>query len=602
MTWLQAVEQFVPSVWKLSVRVWRDRIVRYARQRWQYPLWRWRYRRLTPALRRQMLDRIRQWPAPPLISIVLPVYETPSVWLKAAIRSVQAQIYPHWELCIADDASPSPRIRRILEDFAYRDRRIKLRFRPCNGHIAAATNTALELVQGELCAFLDHDDELAPDALFRVVEDFVHHPHAMLWYSDEDKLNRWGGRCDPYFKCDWNPDLFLSHNLITHLAVYRTSLLRELTGMRDGFDGAQDYDLALRAVERIKAAQIRHIPRVLYHWRMGHGSTARRAQDKPYAFQAAQRAIHEHLERRGLSGQVEEAPLTGGMLRVHYALPAPAPAVTILIPTRNRADLLRRCVESVRRQTRYPNYELLIVDNRSDDPETLNYLAHLHATRQARVSAWPHPFNYAALHNEMIPEAAGEFVCLLNNDTEAIHPEWLEEMASHLARPETGAVGARLWYPNQSLQHGGVILGIGGCAGHAHKGLPRGRPGYLGRAAVIQNVSAVTGACMLLRKADFIAVGGMAADHLGIALNDVDLCLRLRERGLRIVWTPYAELYHHESASRGDEHDPARAARFAAEREYFQNRWHAWLQADPAYSPNLTLSGENFAFAWPPRI
>ncbi len=567
-----------------------------------YPRWIQNYDTLNPKMVKRMQQRIKTWDVQPVISIVMPTYNTPEKWLREAIESVQDQIYQNWELCIADDASSQPHVRRILEEYAKADKRIKIILRTENGHISAASNTALDEVTGELITFLDHDDRLAKHALFWVVKDILAHPEAMLWYSDEDKINEKGERYDPYFKSDWNPDLFLSYNLINHLAVYRTALIQEIAGFREGYEGAQDYDLALRVIEQIEASQIRHIPRILYHWRAVSGSTATRQDEKPYALTAAQKAISEHLERRDIEARVTEAPNVPGAIRVQYALPAALPLVSLIIPTRNGVDFLSRCVESILEKTDYQNFEIVIVNNESDDPATLAYMAQLEETENARIIDYPHPFNYAEINNMAVEQAEGELIGLLNNDLEIISPDWLSEMVSHALRPEIGAVGARLWYPNEILQHGGVILGIGSVAGHSHKYLQRHQFGYFSRACLIQNFSAVTAACLVMRKQDFLAVGGLDAEHLGIAFNDVDFCLKIKALGLRIVWTPYAELYHHESVSRGHENTPEKQARFQKECDYMKSRWDNLLVNDPAYSPNLTLETEDFAYAWPPRV
>lgn len=567
-----------------------------------YPRWIKQYDTLTPEIVRKMQQQIEKCELCPTISIVMPTFNTDAKWLRAAIDSVIAQIYPYWELCIADDASTAPHVRPLLEEYANRDQRLKVHFRETNGHISVASNNALEMVTGDFVTFLDHDDTLAPHALFWVVQDIHNYPDALLWYSDEDKIDKNDKRQDPYFKCDWNPDLFLSHNLITHLAVYRTDLVREIGGFREGYEGAQDYDLALRALERITPLQIRHIPRILYHWRIIAGSTASRPEEKPYALAAAHKAIGEFLEKQGYGVRLTEAPEVPGTTRVQYLLPSELPLVSLIIPTHNGLNVLQQCVDGILHRTDYQNIEIIIVDNASDDAATLAYLQQLRDNQQARILDYPYPFNYADINNHAVAEARGEIIGLINNDIEVITPDWLSEMVSHALRPEVGAVGARLWYPNETLQHGGVVLGIGGVAGHAHKGFPRGHVGYMGRAALIQNFSAVTGACMVMRKAVFEKAGGLNADNLAIALNDVDFCLKLNELNLRVVWTPYAELYHHESVSRGYEDTPEKIARFEEERSYMKERWGQFLALDPAYSPNLTLETEDFAFAWPPRV
>ncbi|MEN9460780.1 MAG: hypothetical protein RIS84_800 [Pseudomonadota bacterium] len=547
-------------------------------------------------------SQIKQWRSPPLISIVLPTYNTPEPYLRAVLDSICKQYYPHWELCIADDASTKPHVRKVLDEYTHRDKRIKVTYRAENGHISAATNSALHLVTGEFIAFVDHDDLLPLHALFWVAQDIIEHPDGMLWYSDEDKINEQGERYDPYFKPDWNEDLLLSYNFVCHLAVYNARLIKQVGGLREGFEGAQDYDLVLRVTEKIQAKQIRHIPRILYHWRSIEGSTASSIEEKPYALLAAQKAITAHLERVGANAKVLDAPELFGANRVQYALPNPLPLVSLIIPTYNGVKILRGCIDSILQKTRYANYEILIVNNNSDDPETLKYMQCLEANGQARIIDYPYPFNYSAINNFAVEQAQGEIIGLLNNDVEVINHDWLDEMVSHALRPKVGAVGARLWYPNETLQHGGVILGIGGVAGHSHKYLPRGSVGYFGRVVLSQNLSAVTGACMILRKENYKAVGGLDNENLKIAFNDVDFCLKLLVAGFKIVWTPYAELYHHESISRGHDDTPEKAARFSNEREYMVKRWGKLLAVDAAYNPNLTVVTEDFAYAWPPRV
>lgn len=564
-----------------------------------YAEWIRRYDTLTDEKRANMRARADAFAHKPLISVVIPTYNPKPEWLVEAIESVRRQLYPHWELCIADDASTDKTIRPILERYAKEDSRIKVVFREHNGHISAASNSALELATGEWVALLDHDDLLSEHALFWVAEAINKNPEVRLIYSDEDKIDESGRRFDPYFKCDWNVDLFYSHNMITHLGVYSTNLLQEIEGFREGLEGAQDYDLALRCIERVEARQIHHIPRVLYHWRLHAESTAQSADAKPYAMLAGERALNEHFVREKMNARVE---FVGYGYRARYDLPETPPLVSLIIPTRNGLQLLRQGVESILEKTTYPNYEILIVDNGSNDPATIEYFNELQAGSRIRVVRDDRPFNYSALNNAAVKSARGEVLGLLNNDLEVISPEWLSEMVSIALQPRVGAVGARLWYPNERLQHGGVILGVGGVAGHSHKILPRYQYGYSSRACVVQSFSAVTAACLVIRKETYEQVGGLNEVDLSVAFNDVDFCLRVREVGYRNVWTPYAELYHHESATRGFDDTPERLARFAKEMRYMKHRWGDALLNDPAYSPNLTLDHEDFSLAWPPRI
>lgn len=565
-----------------------------------YTEWVRRYDTLTDETRAMLLARTASLGQKPLISVVMPVYNPKPEWLIEAIGSVSKQIYPYWELCIADDASTDKAIRPILESYARADKRIKVVFRAQNGHISAASNSALELATGVWVALLDHDDLLSEHALFWVADAINQDPEARLIYSDEDKIDDVGRRLAPYFKCDWNADLFYSHNLITHLSGYHTALLREIGGFREGLEGAQDYDLALRCIERIETKQIHHIPRVLYHWRMHVESTAHSGDAKPYAMLAGERALNEHFQRRGVNAIA--SLLDFGMYRIRYSLPNTLPLVSLIIPTRNGLQLIQQCVESILKKTTYPNYEILIVDNGSDDPATLQYFNQLQAEARVRVVRDDRPFNYSALNNAAVKLARGELVGLINNDIEVISPDWLSEMVSHALRPGVGAVGAKLWYPNNTLQHGGAVLGVGGVTGHSHKHLGHQQYGYFGRASLIQSFSAVTAACLVIRKTIFEEVGGLNEMELQIAFNDIDFCLRVREAGYRNIWTPYAELYHHESASRGAEDTTKKRERFAKEVRYMKQHWGEQLLNDPAYSPNLTLDHEDFSLAWPPRV
>ncbi len=534
----------------------------------------------------------------PVISVVMPVFEPRPEWLRAAIDSVLVQSYPHWQLCIADDASGSVAIREILEGYAEREPRIRVTFRECNGHIAAASNTALALAQGDWIGFIDHDDLLQPHALYHVAREIEGHPGARLLYSDEDKINAAGERSAHYFKPDFNPDLMLSHNLLCHFCVYQRALVQQVGGLREGFEGAQDYDLALRSLAILRPEEVRHIPRILYHWRAVPGSTASGPEAKPYALNAAVRSVTEYLHSQGSSAEVTPSPLIDGMLRVRHPLPNPAPLVSLIIPTRNGLCLLRQCIDSVKTKTDYPNYEILVVDNQSDEAETIAYLRELDDTGLARVVSYDQPFNFSAINNFAVTQAAGTYLCFLNNDIEVIDRGWLAEMVSQAARPEIGAVGARLLYPDGRLQHGGVITGLGGVAGHAMKFLRTGSKGYNGRAVIAQNYSAVTAACMVVRRQVFERAGGFDFQNLGVAFNDVDLCLRIRELGYRNLWTPYAELYHHESASRGPEDTAEKQQRFTGEIAYMKERWGDGLLRDPAYNPNLTLDREDFSLNW----
>ncbi len=563
-----------------------------------YEQWAKTYDSLDPEKLRAQQAAAARLGTTPLISVVMPVYNTPERWLLRVIESIRSQTYPHWELCIADDASPEPHVRRILEQARESDKRIKVEFRPKNGHISAASNSALALATGDYVALLDHDDELTPDALFEVASAINARPEADYFYSDEDKIDEEGRRFEPYFKPDFLPDLFLGQNYLSHLSVYRTALIRKVGGFREGYEGSQDWDLALRAIEQTSRERIVHIPKVLYHWRAIPGSTALLLSEKSYPVEAARRALADHFTRSGIKAEL--LPVPGDHWRVKYPLPSPAPKVSLIIPTHNGLRLLERCVESILTRTTYPNYEIVIVDNRSDDRATLHWLEQVEA-RGVKVLPYPHPFNYSAINNFAVAATDGEVIGLLNNDLEVINADWLEELVSQASRPGVGCVGAMLYYPNDAIQHAGVVIGLGGVAGHAFRDFPRGSEGKFNRARLVQNYSAVTAACLVVRRAVYVQVGGLDERDLAVAFNDIDFCLKVREAGYRNLWTPFAELYHHESASRGTDDTPEKEDRFRREVETMLRRWGPALSRDPAYNPNLTLELNDFSLASPPR-
>lgn len=536
----------------------------------------------------------------PRFSILLPAYNTDARWLQACVESVLAQTYQNWELCIADDASPSPAVWELVQSLVARDSRIKAVRRDQNGHIAAASNSALGLATGDYIALLDHDDALHPLALQWCAVELERHPRWRMLFTDEDKIDESGRRSDPYFKSDWNPDLFLSQNCVCHLGVYEHGLIREIGGFRTGFDGAQDWDLALRATELLEVDQVGHIPKVLYHWRMIEGSTALAPGEKSYAHLAAMRAIQDHFDRTATPARVVEMPGYSGYYRIAHAIPDPEPRVSLLIPTRDRVDLLSQCVDSILDRTSYGNYEIVILDNGSVEAATLRYFESVSQRPNVRVLAFDAPFNYSRINNFGAANTRGEIIGLLNNDIEVISSDWLTEMVGHAGRPEIGVVGAMLYYPHDTIQHAGVILGIGGVAGHCYVGMPRGYPGDKHRAGLAQNLSAVTAACALVRRDVFEQVGGLD-ESLVVAFNDVDFCIRVREAGYRNLWTPFAEMYHHESASRGYENTPEKIARFQREESFMKNRWGALLEQDPYYNVNFSLVNAPFTLAYPPR-
>src|SRR5579872_1562736 len=510
----------------------------------------------------------------PMISLIMPVYDTPTELLLKAIESARHQCYPNWELCICDDGSKNEEVRSVLKQASLVDKRIKVVFSPRNEGISIASNHAIEIATGEFIGLLDHDDELSPYALFEVVKLLQTHPLADMIYSDEDKLGADGQRRDPFFKPDWSPEYLLSCMYTCHFGVYRRSVINKIGGFRAGFEGSQDYDLVLRISEQTQS--ILHIPKILYHWRMIQGSAAAAGDAKPYAFIAAKKALAEHAARMGRAAKVLESG-TLGHYRVKFRLNAP-PKVSIVIPTRDRLEMLERCISSIEQVTDYPHYEIVIIDNQSCDPRTLQYLEHLphRIVRQAEA------FNFSKLVNFGVANSTGEYVVLLNNDTEIISEEWLSAMLEYCQQKEIGAVGAKLLYPDRRLQHIGVILGLGGVAGHPLSGHPDITGQQFNVAGDIRNCSAVTAACMMVRNEIYQEVGGFD-EGLAVAFNDVDFCLKIRQRGYRIVWTPYSVLYHHESASRGYHVSQQ-------EVERMKQRWADVLNADPFYNPNLSLA------------
>lgn len=541
------------------------------------------------------------WAHAPVISVVMPTYNTPEKYLRLCIESIINQSYPHWELCIADDHSPQPHVRKILAEYAQQDSRVKYVIRESNGHISAATNSALTLATGDFIALMDHDDELPLYALYFMAEAINRHPDAAVIYSDEDKIDELGIRSDPHFKSDWNPDLFFSQNYVSHLGVYRRSLLEKISGFRLGVEGSQDQDLLLRCLPHINATQIIHVPRILYHWRTLPGSTAMASGEKTYTTDAGIKALEDYFQHTGQPDVLVEMGKVPNTYRVRYPIPSPEPLVSLLIPTRDKVELIETAVRSILEKSTYQNYEILILDNGSIEETTLKYFAAIQAQdSRVRVLRWDFPFNYSAINNFGASQAKGEILGLINNDIEVISPEWLSEMVSHALRPEIGCVGAKLYYPDETLQHAGVLLGVGGVANHAHLRSPRSSLGPFARLTSVQNFSAVTAAVLLVKKSTFNQVNGLNEKDLTIAFNDVDFCLRVRQLGLRNVWTPYAELYHYESISRGSEDNPEKLARFNAEVEYMQTTWGSLLEQDPMYNPNLNRNKPDYSIASDP--
>ncbi len=529
----------------------------------QYQVWRQRHMvsdEQLPALTEEIAGLRHR----PLISVVTPVYNPREDCLRGSIESVRAQIYPHWELCLADDGSTEPHVRRALEEYQRLDARIKVTTLPQNRGIVAATNEALGLASGDFVGFLDHDDEIAPEAFLELARRLEREPDLDIVYTDEDKKAPDGRHVMPFFKPDWSPDLLLSCNYLSHLTVYRRTLLEELGGLRSGMDGAQDYDLALRATER--TSRIGHIPLPLYTWRMGPGSTAGSDRAKPYATKAAARALRESLARRGWQVEVRETEIPR-RYRVRYTLPQDA-FVSIIIPTKDKAGLLRRCLRSIARRSSYTNYEVIVVDSAPQETGP-----GFPPKPPVRVIPYSEPFNYARAINLGAGAAQGDYLLFLNDDTEVLGSGWVEAMLEQAQRPEVAAVGARLIYPDGRVQHEGVVLGLLGSASNVSFD-------YLSLGRCIRNCSAVTAACMMTRRNVFEELGGFE-EGFQLAFNDIDFCLKARQRGYLIVYTPYAEIIHYEGVSRGSRHPEG-------DEQLFRARWgDPEDQYDPYYNPNF---------------
>jgi len=543
------------------------------------------HNRFTDAARRDLEQRLARAGTLPRLSVVMPVYNAPLDLLAAAVASVRAQVFGAWELCIADDGSTTDGIREYLAQLAAEEPRVRICMREENGNISRATNSAAELATGDFLVLLDQDDLLTPDALAEIALCIHARPDADIVYSDDDKIDSSGRRFAPQFKPDWSPELLLGYMYFSHVFAVRRELYAEVGGMRVGFEGSQDYDFALRATERARA--IAHIPQVLYHWRVLPGSTAASGGEKPASFEAGRSAVEEALHRRGIHARAQQPDWARkakvGIFGIEF--PDDGPKVSVIIPTRNGLEILRRCIDSLQ-PTTYRNYEVIVVDNDSDDAATIEYLKSL-PHRVERISNPHGRFNFAAINNRAAERAQGELLLFLNNDTEVIAPRWLSQMVGYAGFAGVGAVGARLLFPDRRIQHAGIVHGYyRGLAGPAFKLAPEWDNGYLSYARVARNYAAVTAACMLTPRATFLELGGFDEVHFEVAYNDVDYCYRLGERGLRSVYCADAELLHHEGHSRGFFDRPQEIAAFR--RKYANRR-------DPYYSPHLSLDHERFA-------
>ena len=542
---------------------------------------------LTP----QIEEEINNFSKKPLISIIMPVYNVDPKWLDLAIFSVKNQWYPNWELCIVDDKSTNKETINYLKKIKHPQ--IKVKFSKINGNISKASNEAAKMAKGEYLALLDNDDEITPNALYEVVK-VINKTDADFIYTDESFIDTNGICKSPHFKPNFSPDLLLTHNYITHFSCFKRELFDKVGGFDSRFDGAQDYDLFVKMSEH--TSNIEHIPQVLYYWRTVEGSTSGDSKAKPEALTKGKTILEEHLKRKNIKGHVEFAKLDH-FFRVRYDI-LNNPLVSIIIPFKDKPELLETCVKSLLKYTTYQNFEVIGVSNNSEEKETFELMKELEAL-DSRIKFYEYnvPFNYAKINNYAVDNLAkGEHVLLLNNDIELIHEGWLEAMLEHSQRKEIGCVGAKLYYPNNTIQHAGVIVGLGGVAGHSHKHSPRESHGYFSRLMAIQNLSAVTGACLMVEKSIYQEVGGMDDVNFKVAFNDVDFCLRVMYKGYRNLFTPYAEMYHHESISRGYEDTAEKIERFRGEKEAFRKRHKKILEeGDPYYNPNLCLDKEDFS-------
>lgn len=548
-----------------------------------YEAWLARHKVDKRTLRRQKHSAFAQ---KPLISIVIPLYCTPLPYLKELLESVRRQSYENWQLCLAD-GSPDDKAKEFIEKHYGREKRIVYRKLEENGGISVNTNEAVALAAGEYLMLCDHDDTLEPDALYEIVK-AINDTGADVLYTDEDKVSMDGRHYfDPNFKPDFNLFRLRENNYICHIFVVKKSLTDETGLLRSEFDGAQDFDFILRCCE--KAQKITHIPKVLYHWRCHMDSTAADPSSKAYAYEAGRKAVREHYQRLGIDAKVEmtERP---GWYRSHVKVQG-NPLISVIIPNKDHTDDLELCLFSMTRKSTYRNYEILIVENNSEKEETFEYYRKLpDRYPKARVLTWEKEFNYSAINNFAAKEAKGEYLLFLNNDVEILTPDWMEEMLQNCQQENVAAVGAKLYYPDDTIQHAGVVLGLGGIAGHIMCRASKEDPGYFGRMISVQEISAVTAACMMVKKSDFDAVGGLD-ETFQVAFNDIDLCMKFRAAGKKIIFTPYAELYHYESKSRGLEDTPEKQFRFDKEVKRFQEKWAQQLEMeDPYYSPNLSVT------------
>ncbi len=564
----------------------------------RYPQWIQLYDTLDEGTTTRLASQIELIADPAHISILFPVFNTPEQFLRDAIESVRNQLYQNWELCISDDCSTEPHVAVVLDEYARSDSRIKVVRREINGHISASSNSALALASGSWICLMDHDDLLSPHALAMATLAVSRTPNAGIVYSDEDHVFDDGSRGTPYFKPDFDPLLILGQNYFSHLCLLRADLVDRVGGFREGVEGSQDWDLVLRILEEIEPDQVLHIPHVLYHWRSHPGSTASSISAKPYVVEASRRVVQEHLDRVGVKARATN--IRGSSFnRIKWELPADQPKVSVIVLPRS-GHRLRRCIDSLRTRSTYTNFEVVILDDGEFRPPMRQYLRDhgewLTVVRDDR------DINDAAQRNVAAASASGDVLCFVHDDIEVLTDSWLEEIVGTLSYPGVGTVGSKLLYPDLSIQHAGIVVGIGGTIGFPHRvHFDSLSAGYFGRLMLVQCPSAVSWAAMAVRREAFDAVGGFSEDQFSGLFGDIDFCLRLSRVGWRTGWTPHAELIHYEepSDSRGAEGE--NAVRFDKDIRLLHTKWAEWVEGDPAYNPNLSLAHESFPLAWPPR-
>lgn len=550
------------------------------------------YRAYIPTEETLETQRKQKFDYSPLISIAVPAYQTPVEFLRQMIESLIVQTYSNWELCIVNASPDNEEMQKVLAEYSAGDSRVRFCNLKENLGIAENTNRAFAMTKGEFVGLLDHDDLLAPNALYEIVKILQDHPQADALYTDEDKVTtELDEHFQPHLKPDFNLDLLRSNNYICHFFVVRKSIVEKAGGFRKEFDGAQDYDFIFRCTEN--AGEVLHVPEILYHWRTHKASTADNPASKMYAFEAGKRAIEAHLERTGTEGEVSHTQDLG-FYRVKYSVQG-QPLVSVIIPNKDEKETLQTCLEMLEKNTGYQNFEIIIVENNSTTDEIFRYYKELSGNRKIHLLRWGKEFNYSAINNFAVAHAKGEYLLFLNNDVKSINSDWLEEMLGVCQRPEVGGVGAKLIYPDNTIQHAGCVIGMGGIAGHMFVDMPADRTGYLHKASLLQDMSAVTAACLLMKKEVFEQAGGFT-EELAVAFNDVDLCLKVRKNGYLIVYDPYVKLYHMESKTRGAEDSKEKVRRFQTEIEYMRCHWIDILKnGDPCYNKNLSLTKWNYS-------